>query len=134
MATKTTQWPAFWTTTENDWPAGGEIDIIEGANALPAVNSAAYNATIGLTSPLIDTLPNTRATSSLHTSPGCLLESVPSYMTGQQGSTTCDATQNSNMGCGVEYGNNTFGAGGSFGAGVNAQGGGWYAMWRDMEG
>jgi beta-glucanase (GH16 family) len=128
------QWPAFWTTTTDGWPAGGEIDILEGANALPQVNSAAYNATIGLTSPKLDTLPDTRATASLHTSAGCSVDQVSSYMTGQQGYTTCDASLNANAGCGVEFGNNTFGAGGSFGAGVNAGDGGWYAMWRDMEG
>jgi beta-glucanase (GH16 family) len=41
-------WPAAWTVIEDGWPAGGEIDIIEGVN---------------------DESPNH---STLHTSPGSI--------------------------------------------------------------
>ncbi|WVQ88696.1 hypothetical protein IAS59_002433 [Cryptococcus gattii] len=27
-------WPAFWTVVKSDWPVGGEIDFLEGANGL----------------------------------------------------------------------------------------------------
>jgi len=25
-------WPAIWETKESNWPAGGEVDILEGVN------------------------------------------------------------------------------------------------------
>ncbi len=28
------QWPAFWTLTTGNWPDGGEIDMLEGAQRL----------------------------------------------------------------------------------------------------
>jgi hypothetical protein len=42
-------WPAFWETSENGWPAYGELDILEGVN---------------------DVSPNQ---ATLHTLPGCTM-------------------------------------------------------------
>lgn len=112
------QWPAFWTVTSDGWPVGGEIDIIEGANALPTLNSAAYNATLaqGLTTPKTSSYPQIRDVSSLHTSESCSID-TSAYMTGDVGSNTCSAYVNGNAGCGVELaGNTTYGVD-SFGAG-----------------
>lgn len=40
-------WPAFWTCTNGDWPAGGEIDIIEGANDQGPRNLASLHTLYG---------------------------------------------------------------------------------------
>ncbi|CAE6434589.1 unnamed protein product [Rhizoctonia solani] len=41
-------WPAYWTTNTNNWPAAGEIDIIEGVND-QAPNAATLHTTAGTT-------------------------------------------------------------------------------------
>ncbi|KAK4687211.1 hypothetical protein P7C73_g2919, partial [Tremellales sp. Uapishka_1] len=117
-------WPAFWTVTQTKWPKGGEIDIIEGANALPSLGSAAYNAT-AVVSPV--TSNSTYNTASLHTATNCLLDQG-TYMSGTLETRTCDAYLNSNQGCGIEMSSEV-----SFGSGVNEAQGGYYAMWRDIE-
>ncbi|KAJ9096322.1 hypothetical protein QFC21_005142 [Naganishia friedmannii] len=43
---------------EHHWPNGGEIDILEGANGLPAENSTAWSATANLKSPSSGFPPN----------------------------------------------------------------------------
>ncbi|CCM05071.1 uncharacterized protein FIBRA_07277 [Fibroporia radiculosa] len=101
-------WPAFWSLSQTGpWPAGGEIDIIEGESRFhtPRVNMDTSN--------LI----------SLHTSPNC---TVPEERieTGTVDSTNCDADVNYNQGCGVS------GPVGSYGAPLNAGGGGWFVMER----
>jgi hypothetical protein len=67
-------WPAFWTANLNNWPAGGEIDIIEGVN---------------------QDLTNHVA---LHTAPDCTVQ--PGAQTGKFDTTDCDATVDGNAGCG----------------------------------
>ncbi|KZV67886.1 glycoside hydrolase family 16 protein [Peniophora sp. CONT] len=72
-------WPAWWTVSAaGPWPAGGEIDIIEGVNR------------------------GTQNLASLHTTSGC---SVPHdrAQTGTTISTDCDAALNSNQGCGTLF-------------------------------
>lgn len=115
---------------KNGWPTGGEIDIIEGANTLPSRDGAAWKATGNITTP---TAPHVnRNVGSLHTNSDCTI-SPNSYMTGQTDKLTCSAFVNGNTGCGaVMPGNTTYGVE-SFGSQVNDVGGGWYAMWRDME-
>ena len=122
------QWPAWWTVVKNGWPKGGEIDVIEGANALPTPNGNAWNAT----SPINPTEGRTNENvASLHIKGTCQL--APQYQLGQVGQVTCDASINGNTGCGVYLGGNeTYGVG-SFGQEFNNNGGGWYAMWRDYE-
>ncbi|KAE9404647.1 2 beta-glucanase [Gymnopus androsaceus JB14] len=90
-------WPAWWTVGEN-WPANGEIDIIEG------VNNVGTNQ------------------GTLHTSPGCSMPASRSE-TGTALQADCDTSVNSNAGCGV-----TFGDSRSFGPTFNDNNGGWYAM------
>ncbi|WVQ82189.1 hypothetical protein IAT38_004317 [Cryptococcus sp. DSM 104549] len=109
-------WPAWWTVVKTGWPIGGEIDIIEGANGLNTSGSPdIYNA------------------ASLHTSDACTITGG-SYMDGQVGSTVCSAYAEGNIGCGITMdGGGQWGTNGSYGAGVNTGGGGWFAMWRDME-
>lgn len=92
-------WPAWWMVGSN-WPANGEIDIIEG------VNGATSN------------------TMTLHTSSGCSITKT-SPMTGSVNYTDCDTNapdQPKNQGCGV-LSNDTS----NFGQGFNAIGGGVYA-------
>lgn len=109
-------WPAFWMVGPN-WPAGGEIDIIEGVH---------------------DQQSNQM---TLHTSPGCTLDdgnfsrnapapnmkTLSSVFTGTVLGTNCDAAATGNAGCGVlDNGAN------SYGAGFNQNGGGVVAtLWDD---
>ncbi|WVW83683.1 hypothetical protein I302_105704 [Kwoniella bestiolae CBS 10118] len=105
-------WPAWWTVTKSGWPKGGEIDILEGANGLATnPNPMIYNA------------------AALHTSDTCALNGQ-TYMNGQIGEWQCSAYFSGNTGCGVKM---TGVEGGSYGGPVNGAGGGWYAMWRDLE-
>lgn len=84
-----------------NWPAGGEIDIIEGVNDYT----------------------NNQAT--LHTNPGCGLASTDpkalSISGTLVGGTDCAASTTSNQGCGIRASSNT-----TFGAGFNSIGGGVY--------
>lgn len=96
-------WPAIWETEEPDWPASGEIDILEGAN---------------------NVVPNQ---STLHTSHNC---SMPNntIQSGEFITTNCDASVAYNAGCGVKLTEDKK----SFGPGFNSIGGGWYAMERTL--
>lgn len=58
-------WPAVWELGP-DWPADGEVDIVEGVN---------------------DVVPNQ---STLHTSPGCTMPASGIVQTGTQVSTDCN--------------------------------------------
>lgn len=108
MPTGCGTWPAFWTNGPN-WPAGGEIDIVEGVN----------NYT------------NNQAT--IHTNPGCTLPSTSSTQLNMSGtlvaSTDCSAAQTGNQGCGIRSNLSN-----SFGSGFNGIGGGVYAMLWDISG
>jgi len=108
MPTGCGTWPAFWTNGPN-WPAGGEIDIVEGVN----------NYT------------NNQAT--IHTNVGCTLPTSNSNTLAISGTVVggmdCAALTTGNQGCGVRASTNN-----SFGAGFNANGGGVYAMKWDTTG
>ncbi|TDL28915.1 glycoside hydrolase family 16 protein [Rickenella mellea] len=107
MPTGCGTWPAFWSNGPN-WPAGGEIDIVEGVNDYT----------------------NNQAT--IHTNPGC---TIPSN-TGQGnlavtadivGGLNCAAAETGNAGCGMRSTSSS-----TYGAGFNSNGGGVYAMaWDD---
>jgi len=106
MPTGCAVWPAFWTNGP-DWPATGEIDIVEGVN----------------------TYTNNQAT--IHTNPGCTLATSSSSALGITGTvvggTNCAADESNNEGCGVRSANTQ-----SFGGAFNSAGGGVYAMkWDD---
>ncbi|TFK24816.1 glycoside hydrolase family 16 protein [Coprinopsis marcescibilis] len=94
-------WPAIWETATSNWPAGGEVDIVEG------VNNQSPNA------------------ATLHTSAGCTMPSSGRPQTGTAGQLNCDAAVNGNTGCGVR-----FPSANSFGPSFNSIGGGWFAMER----
>ncbi|EIM86268.1 uncharacterized protein STEHIDRAFT_147699 [Stereum hirsutum FP-91666 SS1] len=108
MPTGCGTWPAFWTNGPN-WPAGGEIDIVEGVNDYT----------------------NNQAT--IHTNPGCNLPSSSSSTLGITGTivggTNCAAAETGNQGCGVRAVETN-----SFGAAFNDAGGGVYAMKLDSSG
>lgn len=74
-------------------------------------------------------LNNIPTHSSLHTSPKCVISS--STMTGTIKTNTCDAKMNNNAGCGIQLSN---ASAPSIGLQLNQQNGGWYAMWRDVQG
>ena len=93
-------WPAFWTSTGDQWPEGGEIDIIEGVNGRG---------------------PNL---SSLHTAKNCSIDArFNSSQLGNLERTDC-AFQ---PGCASKYNDRL-----SFGHAFNNNGGGYFALMRDM--
>ncbi|KAL9931443.1 hypothetical protein V8E36_009729 [Tilletia maclaganii] len=97
-------WPAAWTATTSQWPSGGEIDILEGVNAVSS-------------SP-------TSNLASLHTTDGCTIpEGRYANSTGYSYQQNC-AYQ---PGCSQKFS----GGGNSFGYGFNANSGGYFAMLRD---
>ncbi|TFK57679.1 hypothetical protein OE88DRAFT_1619908 [Heliocybe sulcata] len=102
MPTGCGTWPAFWSNGPN-WPAGGEIDVVEGVNDYT----------------------NNQAT--IHTNPGCSIPSLTTSsldITGTLVATTnCAAAETQNAGCGIRANTNN-----SFGTGFNAISGGVYAM------
>ncbi|KIP03264.1 glycoside hydrolase family 16 protein [Phlebiopsis gigantea 11061_1 CR5-6] len=101
-------WPAFWSDGPN-WPAGGEIDIVEGVNDYT----------------------NNQAT--LHTNPGCSMSSSSPSTLGISGTlvggTDCAAADTGNAGCGIRASQTN-----SFGAAFNNNGGGVYIMKWDNTG
>lgn len=68
-------WPAFWTVGQN-WPMGGEIDIVEG------VNNGNKNQM------------------TLHTAPGCSISG--GGFAGNVLQQSCNAFENYNTGCGIQ--------------------------------
>ena len=100
--------------TATDWPAGGEIDILEG------VHNDVFNSM------------------TLHTNPGCTLDASRANLdlalpvsantfVGTVKTTDCNALVNFNSGCSIK---DTDGR--SFGIGLNGQQGGVYAtLWDD---
>lgn len=108
-------WPAFWLVASPcgqhgrcSWPIQGEIDIIEGGNL------------------------QTQVQTTLHAKPGCKMEpSCALYpnMTGEfKGHTDCNTEIDGNSGCAI------FGPENSYGAPLNARGGGVIvAEWREEQ-
>lgn len=93
-------WPAFWTFGPN-WPASGEIDIIEGVSQ------------------------NEFDTITLHTAAGCSMNTAGTLLEGTSAVTAnnCNAGD-ANTGCGVQ----TTNAQNNYGTNFNNVGGGAYAM------
>lgn len=95
-------WPALWLVDENEWPANGEIDVMEAVNQATDGNQM-----------------------TLHTSDNCAMD-VKRKMTGDALQASCLNETNGNVGCGVQ------GAKTSYGAAFNSMGGGVMAMeWRN---
>ncbi|KAI0825215.1 concanavalin A-like lectin/glucanase domain-containing protein [Trametes gibbosa] len=96
-------WPAFWSNGPN-WPAGGEIDILEGVN-----DNADNQATI-------------------HTAHGCTIPSsdpATLKISGTVvGGTNCAAAETGNAGCGM-----TATQSNTYGVGFNNNGGGRAVQW-----
>lgn len=130
-------WPAAWTTTTTNWPYGGEIDVLEGANANSNASINALRALGLVTNGSIfaanaSTPANTAFsgldTISLHTAPSCpLKDRTAATMSGTPGSMDCSGLDNGNVGCGVVV------PGRSFGGSFNENGGGIYAMYRNLQ-
>lgn len=97
-------WPAWWMNGDN-WPYGGEIDIMEGVNAF------------------------SQNQISIHTGSGCKIPSntndlqTGTLTTGWFDSHNCASYETGNEGCGVRDLSNQ----NTFGEGFNAAGGGVYA-------
>ena len=98
-------WPALWLSDPANWPANGEIDVMEAVNVLGDAQSQV----------------------TLHTAPGCSM-GVKRKESGKVLTTSCVNSTDSNAGCGVDAGVNTFGS--TF----NSNGGGIAAMELRSEG
>ncbi|KAF1977008.1 hypothetical protein BU23DRAFT_388631, partial [Bimuria novae-zelandiae CBS 107.79] len=115
-------WPAYWllgqqTVGTDDWPLGGEIDVLEGVNL------------------------DTAAAVTLHTSPGCAVDNATSSVQGQAQSQAaafmgsmltdnCDVAaegQGKNVGCSIRSPQPSAGIA-TYGTDFNNAGGGVYAM------
>ncbi|KAN0088379.1 glycoside hydrolase family 16 protein [Tylopilus felleus] len=97
-------WPSIWTNGPN-WPAGGEIDIVEGIN----------------------NQPNNQMTLHSGTTNACtLVQTNPKSFTGQVLSTNCYSTPSSDSGCSIMDTTAN-----SFGPGFNSVGGGVFAFLWD---
>ncbi|KAI2602855.1 glycoside hydrolase family 16 protein [Hypoxylon sp. NC1633] len=100
-------WPAFWAFNDqdngNNWPVGGELEIIEGANTAQ------------------------RNLFSAHTTAGC--QAPTTGFTGDQGRTNCSPGRE-NIGC--NYASPTSDTT-SYGDAFNAEGGGVYALEWDFQ-
>ncbi|CZT52968.1 related to mixed-linked glucanase precursor MLG1 [Rhynchosporium secalis] len=90
-------WPAFWTVGK-DWPKNGEIDILEGVN------------------------DDTTNHITLHTSPGCNLNSTGALPSSTLSTPNCNAG-GAGEGCSLKTTNKQ-----AYGTAFNAAGGGVYAM------
>jgi len=93
-------WPAVWEVAPDNWPQGGEVDIVEGVN---------------------DQSPNL---SVLHTSEGCTMPSSRRQK-GNSVLNDCNVHTTNNQGCGVKYPSAL-----SYGPTFNDNGGGWFVMER----
>ncbi|MCJ1246803.1 hypothetical protein MMC30_004012 [Trapelia coarctata] len=91
-------WPSVWLTDPANWPAHGEIDVIEAVNQGTSGNQV-----------------------TLHTADGCSMN-VKRQETGTVLATNCLNSTDNNAGCGVQ------GAGSTYGQTFNNIGGGVYAM------
>ncbi|KZT22104.1 glycoside hydrolase family 16 protein [Neolentinus lepideus HHB14362 ss-1] len=116
MPTGCGTWPAFWSNGPN-WPAGGEIDVVEGVNDYTN-NQATIHTNPGCTIPSLTTVPVNTAASNT-TIQGASLDITGSLVA----TTNCAAAETQNAGCGIRANTNN-----SFGTGFNAIGGGVYAM------
>jgi hypothetical protein len=139
------QWPAAWTTTVKQWPWGGEIDVLEGANSLgnnsipTALRTQTSTSTLSTSPSPKAGDPSSRPSNSyesvnvvsLHTAPNCYIAaantSALTTMTGMVNGTDCSGLSPGNVGCGVQI------PGPSSGMNFNTVGGGVYAMWRDLQ-
>ncbi|KAF9072876.1 concanavalin A-like lectin/glucanase domain-containing protein [Rhodocollybia butyracea] len=98
-------WPAFWTNGPN-WPAGGEIDIVEGVG------------------------DSTNDQATLHTIEGCSLSSTSSSALGITGTTvTSTDCVSTGGGCGIRSDSTV-----SYGAAFNSNGGGVFTMTLNSSG
>lgn len=88
-------WPALWLTDGYNWPANGEIDIVETNNMATEGNSV-----------------------TLHSTDGCNMKDVKREQTGTTQLTSCDDSMHGEAGCGVQ------GPPDSYGEWLNGIGGG----------
>lgn len=123
-------WPAFW-TVGGAWPAGGEIDIVEGVNNVDH-NQYTLHTSDGCTldtSFALSTSKRRRHHKSRRGNSSTANSVSAMAFTGKALATTCDALVNGNAGCGIQDPSDT-----SYGQGLNDNGGGVFATLLDDNG
>ena len=129
------QWPAFWTADPNNWPGGGEVDIVEACGHDPRCSPSYsrkyyFRAYISnLTILLLCIRPKdvqclhserSKGEKSDHSVYAARLSPFPS----SPGDNNCDVGANEDAGCQTSF------TDGTFGEALNGGGGGYFVMAR----
>lgn len=122
MPTGCATWPALWTCTRGNWPSGGEIDIVEGANDQGPTNLASLHTSDGCSIPGGIGYGNRTSVDAATKNATSLTSGTIRLDSGTTQATYCTGQP----GCSVR-----FSGANSYASSFNDNGGGWFVMTRD---